>query len=155
MIENCVIPLQLASSNRMIFFALPDDLIAFDQVSLDADCLFQNETKNFQSVVTLKVLNLEGDICSKAQEDSSYKEIPVGVILDMGSWVGKIVHSCMNMALSDFYTVNNHYKTRIVIHSRDTHGEPLHALSAGSHTSSCEFAIQLPFNPTAPTWELE
>nr|GEZ74692.1 extracellular ligand-binding receptor [Tanacetum cinerariifolium] len=109
------------------------DLIAFDQVRLDADCLFQNETKIFQSVVTLKVLNLEGDviyICSKAQEDSSYKEIPVGVILDMGSWVGKIVHSCMNMALSEFYTVNNHYKTRIVLHSRDTHGEPLHALSA-------------------------
>ncbi|GJR76708.1 extracellular ligand-binding receptor [Tanacetum coccineum] len=69
-------------------------------------------------------------ICSKAQEDSSYKEIPVGVILDMGSWVGKIVHSCMNMALSEFYTVNNHYKTRMVLHSRDTHGEPLHALSA-------------------------
>nr|GEU60029.1 extracellular ligand-binding receptor [Tanacetum cinerariifolium] len=34
------------------------------------------------------------------------------------------------MALSDFYTVNNHYKTRIVLHSRDTHGEPLHAPSA-------------------------
>ncbi|GJW80107.1 hypothetical protein Tco_0144082 [Tanacetum coccineum] len=108
MIENCVIPLQLASSNRMIFFALPDDLIAFDQ------------------------------ICSKAQEDSSYKEIPVGVILDMGSWVGKIVHSCMNMALSDFYTVNNHYKTRIVIHSMDTHGEPLHALSADKYMATID-----------------
>ncbi|GKF80065.1 hypothetical protein Tco_0235633, partial [Tanacetum coccineum] len=71
-------------------------------------------------------------ICSKAQEDySSYKEIPVGVILDMGSWVGKTVHSCMTMALSDFYTVNNHYKTRTVLHSRDTRREPLHALSAG------------------------
>ncbi|PWA71946.1 Extracellular ligand-binding receptor [Artemisia annua] len=69
----------------------------------------------------------------KAQDDSSYKEIPVGVILDMGSWVGKTVHSCITMALSDFYTVNNRYKTRIVLHSRDTHGEPLHALSAASN----------------------
>ncbi|KAJ9565022.1 hypothetical protein OSB04_000988 [Centaurea solstitialis] len=35
------------------------------------------------------------------------------------------------MALSDFYKVNSHYKTRIVLHDRNTHGEPLHALSAG------------------------
>ena len=55
----------------------------------------------------------------------------MGVILDMGSWVGKTVHSCITMALSDFYTVNNRYKTRIVLHDRDAHGEPLHALSAG------------------------
>ncbi|KAI3678654.1 hypothetical protein L6452_37955 [Arctium lappa] len=67
---------------------------------------------------------------SKAQEDPSYKEIPVGVILDMGSWVGKTVHSCITMAVSDFYAVNSHYKTRIVLHDRDAHGEPLHALSA-------------------------
>nr|GEU93743.1 extracellular ligand-binding receptor [Tanacetum cinerariifolium] len=84
--------------------------------------LFRDESQVFN--LTVK------KICSKAQEDSSYKEIPVGVILDMGSWVGKTVHSCMTMALSDFYTVNSHYKTRIVLHSRDTHGEPLHALSA-------------------------
>ncbi|KAJ9567207.1 hypothetical protein OSB04_003173 [Centaurea solstitialis] len=69
-------------------------------------------------------------IHSKAQEDPSYKEIPVGVILDMGSWVGKTVHSCITISLSDFYMVNSPYKTRIVLHYRDTHGEPLHALSA-------------------------
>ncbi|KAJ9567211.1 hypothetical protein OSB04_003177 [Centaurea solstitialis] len=67
---------------------------------------------------------------SKAQENESYKEIPVGVILDMGSLVGKSVHSCITMALSDFYTVNSHYKTRILLHDRNTHGEPLHALPA-------------------------
>ncbi|XP_076942254.1 glutamate receptor 1.2-like [Bidens hawaiensis] len=65
-----------------------------------------------------------------AQADSPYIDIPVGVILDMGSSVGKTVHSCISMAVSEFYTINNHYKTRIVLHSRDTHGEPLHALSA-------------------------
>ncbi|PWA88993.1 Extracellular ligand-binding receptor [Artemisia annua] len=60
----------------------------------------------------------------------AYNEIPVGVILDMGSWLGKTVHSCITMAVSDFYTLNSNYTTRIVIHNRDTHGEPLHALSA-------------------------
>ena len=68
---------------------------------------------------------------SEGQEYQSYKEIPVGVILDMGSWVGKTVHSCITMALSDFYMLNSYYKTRIVLHDRNTHGEPLQALSAG------------------------
>ncbi|GJS85141.1 extracellular ligand-binding receptor [Tanacetum coccineum] len=67
---------------------------------------------------------------SKAQEVPAYNEIPVGVILDMGSWIGKTVNSCISMALSDFYMVNSHYNTRIVVHNKDTHGEPLHALSA-------------------------
>ncbi|GJY79142.1 hypothetical protein Tco_0484943 [Tanacetum coccineum] len=72
---------------------------------------------------------------SKAQEVPAYNEIPVGVILDMGSWVGKTVNSCISMAVLDFYTANSHYNTRIVVHNKDTHGEPLHALSAGKFTS--------------------
>ncbi|KAD4584316.1 hypothetical protein E3N88_21917 [Mikania micrantha] len=57
-------------------------------------------------------------------------EIPVGVILDMGSRVGQTIMSCISIAVSEFYAVNSHYKTRIVLHSRDTHGEPMHAVSA-------------------------
>ena len=68
-------------------------------------------------------------IYSKTQKDP--KEIPVGVILDIGSYVGKAIYDCIRMAVSDFYTVNSRYKTRIVLHDRDAHGEPLHALSAG------------------------
>ncbi|KAL7582899.1 hypothetical protein Lser_V15G41988 [Lactuca serriola] len=78
---------------------------------------------------------------TKAQEDLAYKEIPVGVILDMGSsypysysysysGIGKAVHSCITMAVSEFYMVNPHFQTRIILHHRDTHGDPLHALSA-------------------------
>ncbi|XP_057508915.1 glutamate receptor 1.2-like isoform X2 [Actinidia eriantha] len=48
----------------------------------------------------------------------------------MGSLVGKVVHSCITMAISDFYALNALYKTRIVLHTRDSEGEPLHALSA-------------------------
>ncbi|GJT11854.1 hypothetical protein Tco_0858896 [Tanacetum coccineum] len=95
------------------------------------------KSRKLTDVLFLIIMLICFQICSKAQEDSSYKEIPVGVILDMGSWVGKIVHSCMNMALSEFYTVNNHYKTRMVLHSRDTHGEPLHALSADKYMAVC------------------
>ncbi|KAL8232959.1 hypothetical protein R6Q57_002737 [Mikania cordata] len=67
-------------------------------------------------------------MCSKAQ--AADMQIPVGVILDTGSRVGRTVGRCVSIAVSEFYAVNAHYKTRIVLHSRDTHGEPLQALSA-------------------------
>ncbi|KAL3517899.1 hypothetical protein ACH5RR_020488 [Cinchona calisaya] len=57
-------------------------------------------------------------------------EIEVGVILDMGSWTGKTIHSCITMAISDFYASNDHYKTRIVLHTRDSKGDSMHAISA-------------------------
>ncbi|KAJ4719294.1 Glutamate receptor [Melia azedarach] len=56
--------------------------------------------------------------------------VHVGVILDMRSWSGRTSHSCISMAISDFYALNTHYKTRVVLHSRDTEGDPLRALSA-------------------------
>ncbi|GJX58160.1 hypothetical protein Tco_0289550 [Tanacetum coccineum] len=105
-----------------------DEIKKCEQFRDESQALDLMPEKGYVSI-TSSVMLYPYLICSKAQE-LSYKEIPVGVILDMGSWVGKIVHSCMTMALSDFYTVNNHYKTRIVLHTRDTHGEPLHAPSA-------------------------
>lgn len=59
------------------------------------------------------------------------QEIEVGVIVDMGSWVGKTIHACISMAISDFYETNSHYTTRTVLHVRDSHGRPLGVLSAG------------------------
>ncbi|CAI9300860.1 unnamed protein product [Lactuca saligna] len=55
--------------------------------------------------------------------------LQVGVILDMDSWVGKVVYSCIAMAISDFYRANPHYTTRITFTTRDTKGEPLLVLS--------------------------
>ncbi|KAL5804468.1 hypothetical protein ACOSQ3_031268 [Xanthoceras sorbifolium] len=57
-------------------------------------------------------------------------EIHVGVILDMGSWEGKNLQTCISMAISDFYTKHDYYKTRVVLHTRDSKGEPLLALSS-------------------------
>ncbi|CAI9300858.1 unnamed protein product [Lactuca saligna] len=66
---------------------------------------------------------------STAHEDPTYKEVQVGVILDMESWEGKVISRCITMAISDFYTSNPHYTTRIAFTTRDTKGEPLRALS--------------------------
>ncbi|KAK9911418.1 hypothetical protein M0R45_035327 [Rubus argutus] len=57
-------------------------------------------------------------------------QVHVGVILDMGSREGKIVFSCISMALSDFYYLHNNYSTRVVVYSKDSNGKPLPALSA-------------------------
>ncbi|KAL7201217.1 hypothetical protein ACSBR1_033010 [Camellia fascicularis] len=99
----------------------------------------------------LTLLNAELDefACQSQSSSSSsnlggaVNEIKVGVILDMGSWVGKVVHSCITMAISDFYAVNTpHYETRVVLHIRDSNGEPLLALSAGEFLF---FVSALPF----------
>ncbi|XP_059626898.1 glutamate receptor 2.3-like [Cornus florida] len=74
-------------------------------------------------------LNAEID-ANHSSNISVVKEIQVGVILDMGSLVGKVVNSCISMAISDFYALNTHYTTRILLHIRDSKGEPLRALSA-------------------------
>ncbi|CAI9112922.1 OLC1v1013431C1 [Oldenlandia corymbosa var. corymbosa] len=55
----------------------------------------------------------------------------VGVVIDMGSWIGESVHSCVEMAISDFYaSKQNRLKIRLVLHARDSRGDPLHAISS-------------------------
>ncbi|KAF5821959.1 hypothetical protein HanXRQr2_Chr01g0020901 [Helianthus annuus] len=63
--------------------------------------------------------------------------IRVGIILDMEAWTGKSIHSFINFAISDFYTRNSNYRTRIVLHIRDSKGDPLQALSAGMISFYC------------------
>ncbi|KAJ4719203.1 Glutamate receptor [Melia azedarach] len=86
---------------------------------------------------SLILFMLVSSSCSELGEEvknnhtSSAEElVHVGVILDMRSWSGRISHSCISMAISDFYALNTHYKARVVLHSRDSEGDPLRALSA-------------------------
>lgn len=80
-----------------------------------------------------------------AQEIIYRKEVQVGVILDMDSGVGKVIYQFITMAISDFYDANPHYRTRIVLNTRDTKGEPLLALSAGSSFFPILFAVYAQF----------
>ncbi|WOG95092.1 hypothetical protein DCAR_0314394 [Daucus carota subsp. sativus] len=68
--------------------------------------------------------------CLLCQYCHSQNEFRVGVILDMGSWNRKMVHSSITMAVSEFYNINSHYKTRIVPSTADSKGDPLQALEA-------------------------
>ncbi|KAL6660687.1 hypothetical protein ACP70R_001722 [Stipagrostis hirtigluma subsp. patula] len=56
----------------------------------------------------------------------------VGVILDLGTWVGNISWACMELALEDFYSSARHsnYNTRVRLHLRDTSPGAFDAVSA-------------------------
>ncbi|KAG8489533.1 hypothetical protein CXB51_017550 [Gossypium anomalum] len=61
--------------------------------------------------------------------DTSIEMIHVGLILDAQSWVGKIVDSCISLAISDFYSRNRHYQTKLIVHTRDSEVDSLLVLS--------------------------
>ncbi|XP_039027319.1 glutamate receptor 1.2-like [Hibiscus syriacus] len=55
--------------------------------------------------------------------------VDVGLIVDMGSREGKIIHSCISMAISG---LRSSTQMRILLHTRDSKGDPFHVLSAGT-----------------------
>ncbi|KAJ9549020.1 hypothetical protein OSB04_021563 [Centaurea solstitialis] len=59
--------------------------------------------------------------------------IGIGIVLDMESWIGKSIHMCIDMAISDFYALHPSYRTKIALHTMDSKGDPLQALSAVDH----------------------
>ncbi|KAI3786906.1 hypothetical protein L1987_40978 [Smallanthus sonchifolius] len=60
---------------------------------------------------------------------ANFVDVDVGIVLDIESWIGKSIHSSVMMAISDFYARNHRYKTRIVVHTRDSKGDRLRAMS--------------------------
>ena len=58
--------------------------------------------------------------------------IPVGVVLDLKSPVGRVAESYMSMALSDFYAVNDNYSTRLSLLTKDSGNDIIAAASAGT-----------------------
>uniref|UniRef100_A0A1D1Y7C4 Glutamate receptor n=1 Tax=Anthurium amnicola TaxID=1678845 RepID=A0A1D1Y7C4_9ARAE len=56
--------------------------------------------------------------------------IPVGVILDTGTLVGKICRTSISMAVEDFYAEHANYTTRLVPHTRDGNADVVGAADA-------------------------
>lgn len=46
--------------------------------------------------------------------------IPIGVVLDLKSPVGRLAERYMSTALSDFYAVNDNYSTRLSLLTKDS-----------------------------------
>ncbi|KAK7847172.1 glutamate receptor 1.4 [Quercus suber] len=58
--------------------------------------------------------------------------IPIGVVLDLKSPVGRVAKRYMSMALSDFYAVNHNYSTRLSLLTKDSGNDVIAAASADS-----------------------
>lgn len=78
----------------------------------------------------LLLLGITTQSCAN-EHNGDKSVINVGVIVDVESWVGKVVRSCITMAVSDFYDINRGYRTRIVLHVRDSKGDSLQSIAAG------------------------
>lgn len=58
--------------------------------------------------------------------------VKVGVVLDLNSTVGQMSKTAIQLALSDFYTANPKYKTRLSLLFKDA-GDVVEAASAGTY----------------------
>ncbi|KAL5730828.1 hypothetical protein ACHQM5_003619 [Ranunculus cassubicifolius] len=76
------------------------------------------------------VVSAYTDVAEAQDETSSVIPVNVGVILDMDSWVGKLSNSCIYMAISDFYSMHPEYKTKLVLHTRDSKSDAVGAVFA-------------------------
>jgi hypothetical protein len=62
---------------------------------------------------------------------SKADEFHVGVILNLGSLVGKVARTSVLLAVQDFYTVHPNYSRKLVLHIRDSMASDILAASAG------------------------
>ena len=62
---------------------------------------------------------------------SSSNEFHVGVILDLGSLVGKVARTSVSLAVQDFYAACQNCSRKLVLHVRDSAGNDVQAASAG------------------------
>ncbi|KAL7189340.1 hypothetical protein ACSBR1_039058 [Camellia fascicularis] len=67
-----------------------------------------------------------------AMAQNNTNPVNVGVVLDMNKWVGKMGLSCITMALSDFYASHGHYRTRLLLNTRDSKNDVVGAAAVGS-----------------------
>ncbi|CAK7354074.1 unnamed protein product [Dovyalis caffra] len=63
-------------------------------------------------------------------QNTTFIPVNVGVVLDLDDLGGKIGLSCINMAISDFYATHGHYKTRLLLTTRDSKKDVVGAASA-------------------------
>ncbi|GMI98607.1 ARABIDOPSIS THALIANA GLUTAMATE RECEPTOR 1.3, glutamate receptor 1.3 [Hibiscus trionum] len=92
---------------------------------------FTRKTKWTLALVIFLLSLLSASVYGINDSTTTIEEVRVhvGLIVDTQSWVGKIVDSCTSMAVFDFYGRNSHYRTKLVVHTRDSEGDPLLVLS--------------------------
>lgn len=63
--------------------------------------------------------------------ENKVEKFHVGVVLDLGTPVGKVARTSISIAVEDFYAVHPNYTTRLVLHVRDSMTDDVQAAAAG------------------------
>ncbi|KAH7523913.1 hypothetical protein FEM48_Zijuj06G0062500 [Ziziphus jujuba var. spinosa] len=58
-------------------------------------------------------------------------------------WIGKMRFSCFNIALSDFYNSHAYYKTRLLLHTRNSNSDVVAAAAGPENSMQANFIIEL------------
>ena len=85
-----------------------------------------------QTILFLVLFTHFGAAQNAAKTGGDEFSVAVGVILDLGTLVGKIARTSIQMALEDFYAAHKNYSTRLILHIRDSHSNNVQAASAGN-----------------------
>ncbi|KAL4654548.1 hypothetical protein ACB092_01G387300 [Castanea dentata] len=89
----------------------------------------------------LSFLLLSLSLCSYEPLMMANKLIPIGVVLDLKSSVGRVAERYMSMALLDFYAVNHNYSTRLSLLIKDSGNDVIAATSAGTDNKEVQAII--------------
>ncbi|KAK7819590.1 glutamate receptor 1.1 [Quercus suber] len=90
--------------------------------------------KHLFSFLSFLLLTLSLSLCLWGHEPLvlAKEVIPIGVVLDLKSPVGRVAESYMSMARSDFYAVNHNYRTRLTLFAKDSGDDVITAASTGT-----------------------
>lgn len=91
--------------------------------------------------IILLLLLLPGIAVAQNASGGRTQEVHVGVILDLGSLVGKIAITSISLALEDFYAAHQNYSTKLVLHIRDSKSDDVQAASQGRCLKPCCVSI--------------
>ncbi|KAF8035044.1 hypothetical protein BT93_C1156 [Corymbia citriodora subsp. variegata] len=101
------------------------------RISFDAEKLLFL-TLSFSAVIMTFRVGPSLAVAQSSNNNNSATTIPVnvGVVLDLETSVGQMGLSCITMSLSDFYSSNPSYKTRLVLNVRDSKRDEVAAAAA-------------------------
>ena len=95
-----------------------------------------NPTKLFSSLSFILIPQIILSLfffTNTAMSQNTTVPVNVGLVLDINGEVEKVALSCINMSLTEFYNSNSHYKTRLILNTRDSKRDVVAAAAAGTY----------------------
>ncbi|KAF8035048.1 hypothetical protein BT93_C1160 [Corymbia citriodora subsp. variegata] len=117
------------SHKHICLFAEPFSMIP-PRILFNAENLFFLALSFFTIVTTLSDGTHPAAVQGSNNSNLTTIAVNVGVILDLETRVGQMGLTCINMSLSDFYSSNPSYKTRLVLNVRDSKRDEFTAAAA-------------------------